>query len=365
MRVGLVARGERTRGIGIQSRGLFDHLNPSRVLVVDVGQFENQPIHPEDFGPNVTVVQMSPEGLLPERKVRRWLGRIDICLTVETFYQWDFCDWAREAGCRTAVMLNPEFFRHAMYRLPHPDGWWNPTSWRMEVLPEGTRHVPFPVDLTKFPDRHRWRDQPSREPRFLHPVGRASIFDRAGTETFSRACHLAQTLDATITSLDPLPADLQPSGEWVKVEIGATPNYWDAYRGFDVMVLPRKYGGLSLPTNEAMASGLAVVMSGAPPNFDWPVIGIPASKGGRVPLPAGWMPLVDVDAGALANELIRLRDDPAHLREAREASLAWAEANSWPNLLSLYERELQYVLDHPMPAPKVDERSINPFAAHR
>lgn len=363
MRLGLIARGERTRGIGVQSRGYFRHLNPSKVLVVDVGEYEDYPIYPEDFGPQATVVQMAPDGSLPERKVRRWLSRLDVVLTTETTYDWRFCDWARDAGIRTVVACNPEFYRHSLHPLPHPDGWWTATTWRLDQLPAGTRLVPVPVELDRFPNRYRWRDQPPRTPRFLHSAGKFSMFDRAGTETFSRACYLAQTLDATITCLHDLPHECAPAGDWVNVKVGAIPNYWDAYDGYDVLVLPRKYGGLSLPTQEAMAAGLAVVMPAASPNLDWPVVPVPAKRGGRVPLPAGWMPLVDVDPGALATILMMLRDDPKMLREAREASLSWAEANSWDVLRELYERELQRVIDDPLPPPVMERGHHDPFAA--
>jgi len=38
------------------------------------------------------------------------------------------------------------------------------------------------------------------------------------------------------------------------------------YRDFDAMILPRRYGGLSLTTNEALISGLPVIMSNTSPN---------------------------------------------------------------------------------------------------
>lgn len=363
MRVGLIVRAERDRGIGVQTFEMFRHLDPFKVLVIDVGQHESRPIFPEQYGERATVVEMAPDGTLPERKVRRWLTRTDIVAFVETPMDWRVCDWARDIGSRTVCHANAEFVRHFLFKLPHPDGWWLPTSWRFENMPDGTRIVPVPVALDRFPNRHAWRTQPPREPRFLHAVGRWAMYDRAGTETFSRACYLARTLDATITALEPLPPESQPSGDWVNVKVGSVENYWDAYNGYDVLVLPRKYGGLSLSTQEAMASGMAVIMPDISPNRDWPIIPIPATRGGRVPLPAGWMPLADIEPGALANEMILLRTDPHRLAEAREQSLEWAEQHSWEKLTDLYMAELEHVIRHPLPAPKVDDRQHNPFAA--
>jgi glycosyltransferase involved in cell wall biosynthesis len=33
------------------------------------------------------------------------------------------------------------------------------------------------------------------------------------------------------------------------------------YEGFDALIMPRRYGGLCLPMNEALTSGLPVIMS--------------------------------------------------------------------------------------------------------
>jgi glycosyltransferase involved in cell wall biosynthesis len=52
----------------------------------------------------------------------------------------------------------------------------------------------------------------------------------------------------------------------------------ELYASFDVLILPRRYGGLCLPMSEALASGLPVIMSNTSPNdailpADWLVPG--------------------------------------------------------------------------------------------
>ena len=86
---------------------------------------------------------------------------------------------------------------------------------------------------------------------------------------------------------------------------------------------------------------------------------------GRVVRTADDAVQIDVDAGALANELIRLRDDPQRLAEARERSLEWAESHSWERLVDLYWTELARVIANPLPPPVVDQRQHNPFSASR
>jgi glycosyltransferase involved in cell wall biosynthesis len=38
------------------------------------------------------------------------------------------------------------------------------------------------------------------------------------------------------------------------------------YEGLDALILPHRYGGLCLPMNEALTSGLPVIMSNMSPN---------------------------------------------------------------------------------------------------
>ena len=362
MNLGILARAERNRGIGVQTREYAAHLDPAKVLVVDVGEHEQYPIHPEDFE-RATVVEMAADGTLPERLVRKWMLGLDAVLIVETPMDWRLCKWARDQGVRTIVHVNPEFYRHGLHRLPHPDGWWAPTTWRLDELPAGTVHVPVPVALERF---RRQRESTRTRVRFLHPVGKWAMYDRNGTETFVRACHLAsrgEPLDATITCLHPLPHECAPGGEWVDVRVGGVANYWEAYDGFDVVVLPRRYGGLSLSTQEAMAAGLAVVMPDVSPNTEcWPVVPVPARLTGRVPMPAGQVPLAEVRPEQLLEVMRRLAGSPRDLRAAKEQSIAWAEEHSWEKMVPRYMTEIQRVITDPLPPPET-RVTHDPFAA--
>jgi glycosyltransferase involved in cell wall biosynthesis len=46
------------------------------------------------------------------------------------------------------------------------------------------------------------------------------------------------------------------------------PNYWENYGG-GVLILPRKFGGQSLPMNEALASGMPIITTAISPNDKW------------------------------------------------------------------------------------------------
>ena len=58
-----------------------------------------------------------------------------------------------------------------------------------------------------------------------------------------------------------------PPNVKLRIDEGDTPNYWDNYRG-DVLIMPRRFGGLCLPVNEALAAGMPAIMPNISPN-EW------------------------------------------------------------------------------------------------
>jgi len=46
-------------------------------------------------------------------------------------------------------------------------------------------------------------------------------------------------------------------------------NYWDLYQDEDVLIMPRKFGGLCLPLNEAMSLGMVPLMTDIEPQSEF------------------------------------------------------------------------------------------------
>lgn len=284
-----------------------------------------------DRFPGATVVPFDGQQL-PEAEMRAWLDGLDVVYSAETLYDWRLADWAREAGARTVVHVNPEFYRHAREDHPHSDALWAPTPWRLEHLPPETPVVPMPVAL----DRFEAMLPPEGGPlRVLHVVGRRAMADRNGTRALYRALRMLRVpVKVRVVTQD---ARLMPPPRtpWVdaKVVVGGVPDYWALYEEAQVLVLPRRYGGLSLPAQEAMAAGLAVVMTDCAPQATfWPVLTVACDQRGAVQAPAGDIPLYDANPTVLAALLTRLAEDETLLRSAQHAGLGWASAHSWDAL---------------------------------
>jgi hypothetical protein len=209
-------------------------------------------------------------------------------------------------------MVNPELWRE--HETEPSTKVWCATKWRMNHIPRAEL-VPMPVALDRL------KDNPVGE-GFLHLGGHKARQDRNGMETSIRAARMAG-VDLTVTSQDRI--HLAGRG----ITQGPTlDNYWEMYEGFGVLVMPRKYGGLCLPVQEAMAAGLAVIMTNTSPNDDWPVALVECRKTQRIKMPGGEIDLYETDRGPLSAEM-RLMSRPDYRAEWQEKGRLWAEKNSW------------------------------------
>jgi glycosyltransferase involved in cell wall biosynthesis len=337
VQVGLIARAD-DRGLGHMTWEFHRHLAPARTLVVREPGAEARGFTPHlDRYPDATVVWFDG-GLLPEAEVRDWLQGLDVLYSAETFYDWHLVQWAAEAGVATALHTMPEFHHP---HVPPTSSVWAPTPWRLDQLPLPTTLVPVPVATDRFP-----MAAPARDPgrlRVLHVAGHRAAADRNGTTQLLQALrYTRQPVHVRMVTQDPvLPSAARlPANVYVHRETGGVADYWDLYADADVLVLPRRYGGLCLPVQEAMAAGLAVVMPDCSPNDWWPTLRVPAPQRGTIGTGGGVLPLHAADPRALAALLDQLAADPALVEAAQLGALAWAGLHSWQALAPVYRAEL-------------------------
>lgn len=318
MRVGLVARAN-TRGLGIQSWEFARHMDPAAVLIVDAGQ--GDVTHPHWY-PEATRLPWA--GGFHRRSLERWFERVDVVWSAETFYGRMFYDWAEAAGVPTVCHINPEFATRAQAARV----FWSATSWRLEHLPAGTQVVPYPVAADRWPQPVEPHDGPCR---WLHVAGKAALADRNGTMALLEAVrHLREPCELRIVVQDGRRLDSLPAPGHVKVDVvGPVDDYWTMYDGCDALVMPRRFGGLCLPVQEAMGAGLAVLMPDCSPNREtWPVATFRVRDWDTVEMPVGIVPIANISASALAAAMDSLAD-PNVRRNWQAQSATWAAEHSW------------------------------------
>lgn len=339
-RVGLIARPE-DRGLGLQTWEFARHLDCS-VLLVDVLEERSDIVSHWDRFPDATRVVWRHGHYARPRKVYEWLDSVDVVYSAETFYEQAFPGWARAYGTATVQHVNPEFWRPS--RMEAPTAHWVATPWRLEHLPKDTAVVPYPVALERF-RAEPWHRGPAR---LLHIAGRRAIYDRNGTEALLAALpKLLEPCSVTIVvqSTDE-PIQVPDLPRHVELELrGPSENYWDPYPGHDVLVMPRRYGGLCLPVQEAMAAGLAVIMPDVSPNRDaWPVA--PCEAFGKAPMHmrAGEVDVHDPDPGCLALAIDTMAD-PDYRQAWQSCSRSWAIRNSWAMQAPVWQALLENIAE--------------------
>ena len=316
LRVGTIARCDDT-GLGVQTWETWRHLKPDVTVVVDFSRLPAHLTQHRDRYPGALFTTWKGVGFhFDNIKAMPALRSCDVVFSVETFYDLRVHEQAKAA----VLYVNPELFRG--YGSPT---YWAPTDWLHDRLPAGTRVVPFPVAADR-----PWR----RGEGFLHVAGRNASYDRNGTRPAADATKRIGHFLRMLHQVD------MPSIQGA-IQLGAEDNYWDVYSHGDVLVMPRRYGGMCLPVQEALAAGLQVVMTDIAPNPQWPVelVGGALSTVKTVgPDRHNRIPAMDVDVVALAECLrtvVERRD------ETLEARRAWVESHSWTALLPVWREALE------------------------
>lgn len=305
------------RGLGIQSWEAARNLDAS-VLFVETKD-PSAPSHPER-APHARRVRWA-QGLDP-KITRQWLRDVDVVYAAETFYDPRLPKWAEAAGVVTVLHANPEFWTGGQ----HPSRLWSATPWRLDAMPPDTEVVPFPVAVDRFTPAEP-HDGPAR---FLHVAGKRALADRNGTDSLvdavpllTRPCEIRMVVQhGDPPSFHDVPAHVK------LVALDPPADYWRLYTAADVLVMPRRYGGLCLPVQEACAAGLAVIMSDLPPNDVWPGPRVPADFRRKATMPCGRVPVYDTDPRRLA-EVMDAMADPSVRAGHQAESRAWAADHSW------------------------------------
>jgi hypothetical protein len=331
MRWALVGRPETDRGIGIQTREIAQHLKPDWTLLVDLNSGFNKDF--ATFVDNPMTVMAREEGRerLDIHGIERMLRthEIEVLLTVETFYDERVVPLCRKLGIKTIVQMNPEFYRGSREA---PDEWWWPTPWLTHRLPIG-KLMPVPVPWLR--ERVTASDTPLN---VLHVAGKRAVNDRNGTRLFIESLrHLRSPIRVMIASQDhhdrwrKMIEEFSPNRGDVQVfhQTASTLDRRALYMGQDLLVMPRRFGGLCLPVLEAAGSGMAVAMTACSPNEWWPVFPMDCDRDIAVQVPFGNIPTMTVQPETIAHTIEMFARDRRVLQAKQEETQSWARMNTW------------------------------------
>ncbi len=332
MRLGLIARAD-NGGLGNLTWEFARHLEPERVLGIDLGERGRGPADWSRY-PGALVSQ-GMDSDLPEELVRRFCQGLDVVYSAETLYRADVADIARSVGCRTVLHAMPELWRAD---LAPPDAVWAPTSWHLERLPAGTPVVPVPVARDRLPFR------PREEAAVLYHLGAPAMLDRNGTRLLYEALGYVRVPCRLVVASSRMRWPARVGEVEVEERLEAPAAYWDVHpEGADLLVMPRRYAGLSLPMQECAAMGMGVVTLDLEPQRQWvPAEGlVPAVAWRPTPMAGGEFTVHRCDPRHLAVVVNRLLEDPPAVKGLSAASDLHAAGLDWAQWAPRYRELLE------------------------
>lgn len=337
MRIGLIARMDNT-GLGIQTWEFFRHMQPAKTMVIDFSAYKKMRQYPDRYDyPGAVWVMTIPT----PQQIEEFLDDIDVVFTAEIPYSYLLVTRAKERGIPMLIQPNYEFSGWLSKKnLPRPDVFGLPSKWHYDDFPEPKIYLPVPIATERFkPTKH------DSAKSFLHVVGNPAANDRNGTRDLLKALKLVKSpINITISCLVPrhvedmLRGQVFPRNVKIVTDTTSPDYYWQLYEGHDVLVMPRRYGGLCLPANEAIGANMPVIMPDVSPNNEW--------------LPKAWLTKAEhnfmfgnravnnIEVFMTAPEVLAAKIDefaqPEFFQSARTAAAKLAEQNSWSKLKGLY-----------------------------
>lgn len=259
-------------GLGYQTKRLVELIKPERVIVIDSSPFSKNTKQNFHWYQNFNGYKI--KGFPRDYEVDVFLKGLTHIFMCENPLNFRILSKSRELGIKSFVQVNFEFCdNYANPAFPEPDYFIMPSYWKIPEMKEryGEERViylPPPLSMQEFSSTRDVNLKRSGErKKFLHIVGTLAAYDRNGTIDLLKSLqHIDADFSLTIRSQQPLPDEYMTHDYRVAYKIGSDEEPDQIYKDYDALILPRRYAGLCLPVNEALASALPVVMPDISPN---------------------------------------------------------------------------------------------------
>lgn len=259
-------------GLGAQTRRLTYMLKPFRILVIDSSSFsKNQKQHFEWYD-NFQGYRVN--GFPTNKEIRVFIKGLTHVLVCENPLNFILMSEAKRFGIKVYIQSNYEFCDHLIHDITLPHKFLMPSYWHIDTMKsrfgdDRVIYLPPPIDANEFNVSRETNFNRQGKRRFLHIVGTLAANDRNGTLALLHALQYAHSdFELVIRSQHELPPDYIIADHRVTYAIENINDAQQMYTDFDALILPRRYGGLSLTTNEALMSAMPVIMPNISPNSE-------------------------------------------------------------------------------------------------
>lgn len=357
-------------GLGIQTYEFYRNINPDATVVIDISEIDKKQVYPERFNGNrVTTFKGVPD----KKLIDQWLNQnedINVIFCMETAYNPYLFEACNKRQIVTILQYNFEFLDYiADPDLAFPTVLLSPSIWNLEKVYEKFRkkcivdHLPVPVNTDQLKKRTI-----NKINTFIHIAGYSLYEDRNGTQALLEAipyvksdCKFIFYSQQGITGIE------DPRVEVRNINLET---YSDLYGEGDCLLLPRRYGGLCLPCNEAMGSGMIVSMPRISPNIGMvhPSCLLPVSDHKVIPLRCGSLLSALFDKETLAKHidyLCTLTEDQVqdidffqYMKLPKWSYFREVYLNYMEQVLNTWKPSLLSSIPQPSSVPKTEEGSV-------
>lgn len=270
VKIGLIAFANNS-GLGAQTRRLADMIKPDKVLLVDSSPFSENKEKNFDWYKGLNV-QIS-YGFPSNEDILKFLDGLTHVFTCENPFNFNLVHWGKEKGIKIFCQANYEFCENlSKPYLPVPDKFYMPSYWKIDDMKlhfgeDRVEYLPPPIDPAEFQKTRQVNLKRSSKKRFLHIIGTMAHLDRNGTLDLLKALEFSKgDFELVIRTQHQLTMEYKTEDPRVTYDLDSKPTNAELYEDFDALILPRRYGGLSLTTNEALMSAMPVIMPNISPN---------------------------------------------------------------------------------------------------
>jgi glycosyltransferase involved in cell wall biosynthesis len=350
-RIGLLAYASKT-GLGYQTLEFARHVQCEKILISDLSRLNGMPVDLSWYDSLCENVRVC-DGI-PQDDENDWVADgVDVLFVCETPLHWGMFEQARKKNVKIILQYNYEFLSYIKrFDLPFPNVLASPSYWMIDEVKKlniaPVHYLPVPVCADDF--KFRVFDQLDT---IFHVTGRPAANDRNGTSLFLKMAEsLGTRYKYKIYAQTPKEQATKEVWETVRKEIRRAKrtlgdclevvmdvaDYRDLYSCGELMVLPRRYGGLCLPLWEALASGVPVIMPDISPNnrvlpSEWLVH---APQNGSIRTHSD-IPMYEADVDGLCAAVERVEASlSAQNQKARELAIDMSWSKQRQNYLSLF-----------------------------
>lgn len=321
MQIGSIIRADNS-GLGTLAREFYDNEIINKVIICPNNVYQSFSERFSNSRQDLTVENIN------------WLLKdLDILFCFETPFRWSIVAEAKKRGIKTILMPMHEGLSE---RIPIDfDLYVCPSVLEMDLDIEPKIFLPVPVNTNRI----KWKLR-KKAKVFIHNSGHGGISMRNGTlELIQAMKYVKSDIKLIIRSQH---YQFETNDKRIECRYENIKDYWNLWDEGDVFIFPEKFNGLSLPVQEAFASGMCVMTTNKEAFNFLPKEPLLKPKEWKKIMIARQVDCASYDPKEIAESIDKIAN--TDITKYSLAGKEWAEQNNWGKLKDKYLKLCDIVL---------------------